>query len=100
MKYRLYTTSHKAWDGMFKAIGLATKTIYLEMYILLDDVKATHDFLGLLQEKARAGLEIVIIADAYGSSTLSQKKIEDIQVGDLIMGSDSKPRRVLKLVRG
>lgn len=28
------------------------------------------------------------------------EKIEDIQVGDLIMGSDSKPRRVLKLVRG
>jgi len=83
MKYRLYTTSHKAWDGMFKAIGLATKTIYLEMYILLDDVKATHDFLGLLQEKARAGLEIVIIADAYGSSTLSQKKIEDLRTSGI-----------------
>ncbi len=83
MKYRLYTTSQKAWDGMFKAIEAATRTIYLEMYIFLDDVKITHDFFGLLQEKARAGLEVVIIADAYGSSALSQEKIEDLRASGI-----------------
>jgi len=31
---------------------------------------------------------------------LSIKKIQDIEVGDLLMGDDSKPRRVLKLHKG
>ena len=34
MKYRLYTTSQKAWDGMLAAISQAKKSIYLEMYSL------------------------------------------------------------------
>ena len=72
MKYRLYTTSQKAWDGMFKAMASAQKSIYLEMYIFLDDTQATHDFLGLLKAKAKAGVEVAIIADAFGSSSLRQ----------------------------
>lgn len=83
MKYRLYTTSQKAWDGMFKAIMAAENTIYLEMYIFLDDLKATHDFFGLLQDKAQAGLEVIIIADAYGSSALSQEKVAELRVAGI-----------------
>lgn len=79
MKYRFYTTSGKAWDGMFKAISEATKSIYLEMYILLDDTKATHNFLGLLKDKARQGLEVVIIADAFGSHELSNNSIAELK---------------------
>jgi cardiolipin synthase len=79
MKYRFYTTSKKAWDGMFKAIFEATKSIYLEMYIFLDDTKITHDFLGLLKDKARAGLEVVIIADAYGSRELKNSAITELK---------------------
>ena len=70
MKYRLYTTSQKAWDGMFKAMAQAQTSIYMEMYIFLDDTQATHNFLGLLKDKARAGLEVVVVADSYGSSSL------------------------------
>lgn len=79
MKYRLYTTSQKAWDGMFKAMALAKKSIYLEMYIFLDDTQATHNFLGLLKEKALAGLEVVIIADAHGSSSLRAGAADELR---------------------
>lgn len=79
MKYRFYTTSTKAWDGMFKAISEATKSIYLEMYIFLDDTKITHDFLGLLKDKARQGLEVIIIADAFGSHELSTNSINELK---------------------
>ncbi|MGI6373815.1 MAG: phospholipase D-like domain-containing protein [Patescibacteria group bacterium] len=67
MKYRLYTTSQKAWDGMLAAISQAKKSIYLEMYSLQKDTQSTHDFLGILKEKAQAGIEVVIIADSFGS---------------------------------
>ncbi len=79
MKYRFYTTSKKAWDGMFKSISEATKSIYIEMYIFLDDTKITHDFLGMLKNKARAGIEVVIIADYYGSYYLKTAAINELK---------------------
>jgi cardiolipin synthase len=80
MKYKLYTTSQKAWDGMYKAMSEAQKSIYLEMYIFLDDTQATHDFWGLLKEKAKAGLEIVIITDAYGSAELKVESVKEMRL--------------------
>lgn len=77
MRYRLYTTSHKAWDGMYDAIAKAEKRVYLEMYILSSDTKKTHDFFALLIEKAKKGLEVVIIADALGSTALSSSLIKE-----------------------
>jgi cardiolipin synthase A/B len=79
MKYRFYTTSNKAWDGMFKAISEATKSIYLEMYIFLDDTNITHNFLGLLKDKARQGVEVIIIADAFGSHELKTNSINELR---------------------
>lgn len=70
MKHRLYTISQKAWGAMFKAMAKAEKSIYMEMYILQNDTISTHDFIGLLKEKSRAGIEVVIIADAIGSFSL------------------------------
>jgi len=79
MKYKLYTTSQKAWDGMFKAMTAARKSIYLEMYIFLVDTQATHNFLGLLEEKAKAGLEVVVIADAYGSKSIRAGAVDELR---------------------
>jgi cardiolipin synthase len=79
MKYKLYTTSQKAWDGMFQAMSGAQKSIYLEMYIFLDDTQATHNFLGLLKAKARAGLEVVVIADSFGSSSLKNIAVKELR---------------------
>lgn len=79
MKYKLYTNSQKAWDGMFKAILAAEKSIYIEMYIFLSDTTETHDFLGLIKEKALLGLEIVIIADAFGSYGLRSREVRELR---------------------
>ena len=49
MKYKLYTTSVKAWDAMIESIDEAQKSIYLEMYIFLDDTNESHDFIGKLK---------------------------------------------------
>lgn len=79
MKYNLYTTSHKAWDAMFKAIKGAQKSIYLEMYILANDTTKTHDFFGLLKQKAQSGVEVAVIADSFGSHALPLKAIREIR---------------------
>ncbi len=64
---------------MFKAMSSARKSIYIEMYIFLDDTQKTHDFLKLLEGKARVGVEVVIIADAYGSSSLAPEAIDELR---------------------
>jgi cardiolipin synthase A/B len=79
MKYRLYTTSYRAWDGMFKAMKKAKKFVYLEMYILDSDTEHTHNFFSLLKEKASQGIEVVIIADAYGSLSLESQAVKELR---------------------
>ncbi len=83
MKYRLYTTTQKAWDGMFKGIASAQKSIYIEMYIFLDDTQTTHNFLGLLKEKAKAGIEVVIVADAIGSFYLKGSAVSELRAAGI-----------------
>lgn len=70
MKYSIYTTSKKAWDAMLQSILGATESIYIEMYIFLGNTNETHDFFGILENKARNGVEVVIIVDAFGSMDL------------------------------
>ena len=79
MKYKLYTTSVKAWDAMIESIGQAKKSIYIEMYIFLDDTKKSHDFIGKLKQKAREGVRVIIVADAYGSKILKNEIAKNIE---------------------
>ncbi len=79
MNYKLYTTTQKAWDAMLSEINAAEHSVYLEMYILLHDTKESHDFLGALKKKAISGLEVVVIADAFGSSALPNEEIRTLR---------------------
>jgi phosphatidylserine/phosphatidylglycerophosphate/cardiolipin synthase-like enzyme len=45
MSYRFYTTTKKAWNGMMDSIYNAKKSIYIEMYIFVDDTNPSHDFI-------------------------------------------------------
>lgn len=79
MKYKLYTTSVKAWDAMIEAIESAQKSIFLEMYIFDNDMEESHDFIGKLKQKAEAGVKVVVVADAYGSKALKHDLAQKIQ---------------------
>jgi len=82
MKYHFYTTSETAWDGLFDAMRSARKSIYLEMYIFIDDTKE-NDFISLLAEKARGGVSVKMVLDIFGSFSLSnnaQKILRDAGV--------------------
>ena len=65
MRYKFYRTSEKAWAAMFGAISGAKKTIYLESFILTDDV-VTHHFFETLKRKAQEGVRIKVIIDRIG----------------------------------
>jgi cardiolipin synthase len=79
MKYRLYTTSKRAWTAMLSAISSAQNSIYIEMYIFLDDTASSHDFIGKLLQKAKTGVRIIIVADALGSASLKSTTIKALR---------------------
>ena len=76
-KYRYYSTTASAWDGMYQAILSAKKSIYWEVYIFSDDLSGAR-FIEALCDRARSGLEVKLILDAVGSmgfSSTAQSKL-------------------------
>ena len=74
MLYKFFTNSEWAWQAMFDSISKAQKSIYLEMYIFVDDMQE-FNFLKLLKKKAKSGVNVKIILDSFGSSSLSKEGI-------------------------
>lgn len=78
-RFRFYNTSLKAWSAMLAAIALAQKSIYLEMYIFEEDTKG-FDFLSELERKAKEGVQVVLILDGLGSSSLKTVSIDRLRI--------------------
>lgn len=74
MRYKFYTVSEKAWDAMLEAIAGAAKSIFLEMYIFADDTE-THHFFDILKQKARSGVKVKLVVDAFGSNALHAEDV-------------------------
>lgn len=68
--YQFYSTTKSAWEAMATEMKQAQKSIYWEVFMLKDD-KAGNEFIDILIDKAKQGLEIKIILDAMGSFSLS-----------------------------
>jgi cardiolipin synthase A/B len=66
----LLCDGEQAYPSMLEAIGLARSTICLETYILRSD-KTGVRFADALTERARAGVEVNLLFDAWGSSVTS-----------------------------
>ncbi|MFZ2189205.1 MAG: phosphatidylserine/phosphatidylglycerophosphate/cardiolipin synthase family protein [Candidatus Magasanikiibacteriota bacterium] len=76
--YQIYSTSKEAWDAMYQAIFDAQKSIYWEVYILVDD-SVGNRFFDLLCEKVKQGVDVKIVVDYWGSFWLSNKAIEKLK---------------------
>lgn len=63
---------------MLAEIREAQTSIYLEMYIFVNDT-SSHDFLGTLISKAREGVRVKIIIDSYGSSELGDEVVQEMR---------------------
>ena len=76
--YQIYSTSQEAWDAMYKAILSAKKSVYWEVYILVDD-EAGNKFFDLLMGKAKQGVDVKLVLDYWGSFSLSRKKLSELK---------------------
>jgi len=80
-QYYIYSTSMAAWEAMRQAIIEARHSIYWEVYIFIDD-EIGSKFFDLLAAKAKAGIEVRLIIDAWGSFAISRGRVQALrQVG-------------------
>ncbi|MBI2454483.1 MAG: phosphatidylserine/phosphatidylglycerophosphate/cardiolipin synthase family protein, partial [Parcubacteria group bacterium] len=78
MRYQFYTNSKKTWQAMFDAMQTARESVYLETYIFLDDLH-NFNFLHLLKKKAREGVRVRVVLDAWGSLSLSREAVAELR---------------------
>lgn len=72
--WQIYRTPAETWDAMYEDCAKAKKSIEFEQYIL-DNDPVGHRFLELFIRKAKEGLKIKIICDAYGSRRLIKSSL-------------------------
>ncbi len=68
----------QAFPAMLSAIALARSTVCLESYIVRAD-KTGNRFFAALKERARAGVEVSLLYDAWGSS-IAAEVIADVEL--------------------
>lgn len=79
MKHLFYTSSQSAWKGFKTALTSAKQSIYIEMYIFIDDTAEGKELLGILAEKARSGIKVIVVLDAFGSKQLSAAAVDTLK---------------------
>ncbi|OGH91377.1 MAG: hypothetical protein A2534_03825 [Candidatus Magasanikbacteria bacterium RIFOXYD2_FULL_39_9] len=72
--HKFYNTTTLAWEGMRQAILEAKTSVYWEIFTLVDDL-AGKPFIDLLCAKAKEGLDVKLITDAFGSFSLSNDAV-------------------------
>lgn len=74
----LFTDGKELFNQMFKDIENAKTSINVEFYIINND-NLGNQFMDLLEKKAKEGVEVRVIYDEIGSSSLKHKTIKKIR---------------------
>jgi len=75
---KIYDTTPQAWAAMLSAMREAKKSIFWEVYILIDD-ETGNQFFDVLMRKARDGVDVKLVVDYWGSFALSKNKINELK---------------------
>lgn len=80
--YKFYDSTVSAWQAMYRSVLGAYKSVYWEQYTLVDD-QTGNNFIDLLCQKAKQGVDVKIIVDAVGSLSLSQLAINRLKASQV-----------------
>lgn len=95
--YQFFNTTVSAWEAMYQAILAAKKSLYWEVYALVDDT-AGKPFIDLLCQKASSGLDVKIIVDAIGSYELSNQAADKLRAAGAKVQIFNKLRPAFNLI--
>lgn len=91
-RVELYHTGRPALEAMLGALEEARRRIHLETYILRSDATGRR-FLGLLERRAREGVEVRLLYDAFGSLGLDLYSLRPLEQagGDVVAFNPLRP---------
>jgi len=69
-----------AYPAMLEAIRSAKRDVHLEVYIFEED-KVGHEFADALMERAKAGVQVRVIYDSFGSKNTSRESESRLRIG-------------------
>ncbi len=77
-RYAFYTSSSETWTAMLREIERARHSVFIEMYIMLDDTPG-FDFVETLRRKSRAGVAVKLVLDSFGSYSLGAAAVGSLR---------------------
>ncbi len=89
--YDIYSSTQEAWGAMKTAISEAKKSIYWEVFIFVDD-EVGHSFFDILEQKARAGVKVILIIDSLGTFWFAKNRVDSLKAAgvDLLFFQNRK----------
>ncbi|WP_235848320.1 cardiolipin synthase [Litchfieldia alkalitelluris] len=74
----LFNNGEKLFKDLFDELRNAKEHIHLLFYIVKND-KISHEFLGILKERAEAGVKVRLLVDYIGGNKIPKKMIKDLK---------------------
>lgn len=87
---QIFAEGPQLFDDFFSEIKKARQHIHILFYIVKDD-KISHEFISLLKEKAREGIEVRLLVDWVGSN-LKRKTIKSLEASGAEFAFTHKPK--------
>jgi len=75
---QLFTIGETLFEDLFTEIKNATHHVHILFYIVKND-RFCHEFLSLLKEKAKQGVEVRLLIDRIGGKHISRQAIESLE---------------------
>ncbi|EIJ80272.1 phospholipase D/transphosphatidylase [Bacillus methanolicus PB1] len=76
--FQIFTNGPELFHDLFSELKAAKQHIHILFYIVKND-QFSQEFLSILKEKAKAGVEIRLLLDWVGSLKISRKTIRDLK---------------------
>lgn len=87
----IFTHGKDLFSSYFKDLREATHHIHILFYIVKDD-EISNEFLSILQEKAKAGVEVRILLDWVGSFPVKRKTVNTLKAAGVQFSFCHKPK--------
>lgn len=88
---KMFTEGPELFADLFSELHRAKHHIHILFYIVQDD-KISTDFLNILKEKAKEGVEVRLLLDRVGSHRFNKKMVQSLRENGVMFSYSHTPR--------
>jgi cardiolipin synthase A/B len=88
---QIFTSGPELFRDLFSELKAAEQHIHILFYIVKND-QFSREFLSILSEKAKAGVEILLLLDWFGSLKISRKTIRSLKAAGVKIAFSHVPK--------